>query len=216
MNIKKNTPEVVLKEITPEDLGKVAAVHIDSFSESALTKLGAAIIERYYLWQLTGPHKNVRAVGAFVGGDCAGFSFSGVFDGSTAGFLDQNKSFLVKQVLLHPWLLFNSLFLKRLFSGVQILRRFANRKRITTERKPAKSLPYGILSIAVSTRYQNLGIGKVLMIDAEEEAAKCGFQQIELTVSPDNHKSIIFYEKLNWQKVPPDDSWKGYMIKGLK
>ncbi len=217
MSNKEEKAKVVLKEIAIDDLEKIAEVHIDSFSDSALTKLGSAIVERYYLWQLTGPHRNVHAVGAFVGDNCAGFSFSGVFDGSTSGFLRQNRSFLVKEVLLHPWLLFNSLFLNRLVSGVKILRRF-NKKKPSEEKenKPKKQLPYGILSIAVSNKYQNLGIGKLLMNDAEADAKKCGFEQIELTVSPENHKAVRFYEKLSWQKVAEDNVWKGYMIKNLK
>ena len=40
------------------------------------------------------------------------------------------------------------------------------------------------------------------MNDAEQEAVKCGFEQIELTVSPDNHNAVKFYENLDWKKLP--------------
>lgn len=215
MSNKTNT-KVVLKELSGNDLGKVAQVHLDSFSQSALTKLGTAIVQRYYLWQLTGPHKDVRAVGAFVDDDCAGFSFSGVFNGSTAGFLEQNKSFLIKQVLFRPWLILNPVFLKKMLYGVNALRRF-NKKQKTPQKNPQiKSLPFGILSIAVSNKYQKLGIGKILLHDAEQKAVKCGFEQIELTVNPGNRNAVKFYENLDWKKSPPGEKWKGYMVKMLK
>lgn len=217
MSIKKNNkPKVEIKEIKREDLCKIAKVHIDSFPESALTKLGSAIVERYYLWQLIGPHKNVKSVGAFVDNNCAGFSFSGVFDGSTSGFLHENRGFLVKQVLLHPWLITNPLFFRRMLYGIKVLKSFSKKKKASNETRAAKALPYGILSIAVSNKYQNLGIGKILMNIAETDAVECGFDQIELTVSPDNLKAVKFYEKLNWQKVPAGNNWKGYMVKPLK
>jgi GNAT superfamily N-acetyltransferase len=216
MSSKSNKPKVEIKEIKREDLDKIAEVHIDSFPNSALTKLGSAIVERYYLWQLIGPHKNVKSVGAFVDNNCAGFSFSGVFDGSTSGFLKENRTFLIKEVLLHPWLITNPLFFKRLLYGVQVLRRFSKKKKHSKENKPAKALPYGILSIAVSNKYQNLGIGKILMDIAETDAVDCGFKQIELTVSPKNVKAIKFYEKLSWQKILEGNEWKGYMVKNLK
>lgn len=208
--------EFVLKELEPEDLRQVAGVHLNSFPESALTKLGAKIVRRYYLWQLTGPHRKVRATGAFVGSDCAGFSFSGIFNGSTSGFIQQNKSFLVKEVLLRPWLIFNPLFMKRLGEGVKLLRR-ASKKRSPKSAAGGESpmTDYGILSIAVADKYQKSGIGQMLMLDAEKEARKYGYRQICLTVHPDNQKAVRFYEKQNWQKFYQSDCWNGAMIKNL-
>ncbi len=209
--------EVVLKKLQPEDLGKVVRVHINSFPESALTKLGAQIVRRYYLWQLTGPHKKIWAIGAFLDDDCAGFSFSGIFHGSTSGFIQQNKKFLVKEVLFHPWLLFNPLFTKRLGEGIKLLRRSSKKQTISGAGPEQPRIPdYGILSIAVSEKYQKLGIGQLLMLDAEKEALKYGYEQICLTVHPDNKKAVRFYEKQNWQKFYQSESWNGAMIKKLQ
>jgi ribosomal protein S18 acetylase RimI-like enzyme len=209
--------EVVLRKIQPEDLLHVVAVHINSFPESALTRLGAQIVRRYYLWQLTGPHKKVWATGAYVGDDCAGFSFSGIYNGSTSGFIQQNKRFLVKEVLLRPWLLFNPLFMKRLGEGVKLIRCYSKKRspKITVAGQ-LQMTDYGILSIAVADKYQKSGIGQMLMLDAEKEARKYGYRQICLTVHPDNTKAVRFYEKQNWQKFYQSDSWNGAMIKSLQ
>lgn len=209
--------KTIISEITKNDLPKVAKVHINAFPESALTKLGENSVQRYYLWQLIGPHKKVRATGVFMDKNCAGFSFSGEFDGSISGFIDHNKTFLMKEVLFHPWLFFNPLFRKRLYSGVKSLKRFYKKKNtVKNSSDKIKPKSFGILSIAVSNDYQKLGIGKILMLDAEEEAVKCGYQRMHLTVSPDNKKAIKFYENLNWQKLSQDNKWNGSMIKMLE
>jgi ribosomal protein S18 acetylase RimI-like enzyme len=207
---------VTIRSLAAEELPLVARVHVESFPNSALTKLGMKVVEKYYLWQLTGPHEKVRAAGAFVGDECAGFSFSGVFEGSTSGFIHKNRTLLAGAVLSHPGLLLNSLFLKRLTEGVRLLFRFA-KKRPPTDRVESAGVPnYGILSIAVSPRFQKLGVGRLLMMDAEEEAIRYGRREICLTVHPANEKAVRFYEKQHWQKLFIKDLWNGAMTKILK
>lgn len=209
-------PKVILKSLETDDLPLIAQVHMDSFPDSALTKLGLAVVERYYLWQVTGPHQKVRATGAFVADECAGFSFSGVFNGSTYGFIHQNRTLLIKSVLRHPRLFLSSLFLKRLSEGIRLLARFGGKKP-ASKGSASRTVPnYGILSIAVSPHFQKLGIGQLLMLDAEEEALKYGCREICLTVHPANKKAVRFYEHQNWQKFRTSDLWNGAMRKILK
>ncbi len=211
-----SAPDVALREITADDLLKVANIHVDSFPESALTKLGVESVRRYYLWQLNGSHEKVRAVAAYVKTDSVGFSFSGVFNGSTSGFISYNRNFLIRRVISRPWLLFNPLFRERLRSGIKILRNFTKKeqsKNSVIKRERPKS--FGILAIAVSPNHQKFGIGKILMIDAENEAVKCGYDRMHLTVNPGNQKAIRFYENLNWKKLVNGDKWTGSMVKIL-
>ena len=209
-------PDVTLKRMEVKDLPSIARVHIDSFPDSALTKLGPAIVESYYLWQLTGPHQKVKATEASVADECAGFSFSGIFNGSTSGFIHQNKTLLIKAVLRHPRLFFNPLFLKRLSEGVRLLARFVRKKPASNAVEPRTTPNYGILSIAVSPRFQKLGIGQLLMLDAEDEALKYGCREICLTVHPGNTQAVRFYENQNWQRFTPSNLWDGAMIKTLR
>jgi len=53
---------------------------------------------------------------------------------------------------------------------------------------------YGILSIAIDPHYQGLGIGKMLMEHAEAIAREKGFCEMDLTVGPQNKRTIDFYE----------------------
>ncbi|NOT49401.1 MAG: GNAT family N-acetyltransferase [Acidobacteria bacterium] len=208
-------PEIVLRTLDKNDLPQVARVHIDAFPDSALTKLGPTVVEQYYLWQLTGPHKKVRATGAFVADECSGFSFSGIFNGSTSGFLHKNRLLLIRRVLKHPNLFVNSSFLKRLGEGVRLLARVSRKKPGSKLPERAK-LKYGILSIAVSPHFQQLGIGQLLMHDAEKEALKYGYREICLTVHPANTKAVRFYERQNWQQFRTNELWNGAMTKILR
>lgn len=211
------SPEVVLRRIVRGDLPEIARVHMDSFPDSALTKLGEKTVEFYYDWQLAGTHEKVRATVALVGNKCAGFSFSGIFRGSTSGFVNRYKLHLVLAVLRHPRLIFDGLFFRRLLEGVRLIARLAQKRNATPKVRKAGSVPsYGILSIAVAPQFQKLGIGRRLMLDAEEEAKKYGSGEICLTVHPDNKKAVRFYERQNWKKFTTADLWSGAMIKTLE
>ncbi|MEQ1761673.1 MAG: GNAT family N-acetyltransferase [Pyrinomonadaceae bacterium] len=207
---------VILKKLEPADLPKIAAVHMSSFPDSALTKLGASIVERYYLWHLTGPHKRVVATGAFIGDECVGFSFSGIFNGSVSGFIKKNKISLIKGVLMNPQHMLDPIYLGRIRTGVKLLRRFSARNPIASCRHKSETVHYGIVSIAVSRDHQKEGIGQILILDAQEQAIKFGHQMICLTVNPENEQAIRFYEKQNWQKMLQNGLWKGAMIKDLR
>jgi ribosomal protein S18 acetylase RimI-like enzyme len=209
---------IILRKLTTQDLGRVAAVHAESFPDSALTRLGTGVIEHYYRWQLTGPHRKVHAVGAFKGESCAGFLFGGDFSaGSLSGFLRINKNLLIKHVLLHPQNLFEPFFFSRLLTGIRILRRSRNRAigyDLPESANPHKKChSFGIVAIAVAKDFQSLGIGRLLMEDAEREACQSGFSRMDLSVHPDNFRGIRFYEKLGWEKFPSGEMWRGVMIK---
>jgi ribosomal protein S18 acetylase RimI-like enzyme len=74
---------------------------------------------------------------------------------------------------------------------------------------------YGILAIAVDPRRQGLGLGQILMDDAEDHAVELGFERMDLTVNPENVGGVRFYERLNWKKFYRDGMWKGVMTKDI-
>ncbi len=178
---KRKSSEIVFRELTKADLSEVAEVHLDSFLDSNLNRLGATFVERYYLWQLTGPHRIVRAFGAFDDGSCVGFSFGGSFKGSFSGFIRENKGDLVKAVVRRPWLVFNKKFRGMALAGAKMLLPRPNITKNTSPKSPSqKTIEFGVLSIAVAREYRKLGIGERLISDAEAEAAKNGFVKLFL------------------------------------
>lgn len=205
---------VVVRPLDKENIDEIAAIHRAAFRESAWTRLGGRVVEEYYLWHLLGPHPIVRATGAFLGDRCAGFCVSGVFSRSTSGFLAKNRNLLVARLVMKPWLILDPVFFGKLKSGKKILKRFNAIKTATVHSTtPKRAESFGILAIAVDPACQGLGIGQVLMDDAEKAAVENKFLKMDLTVNPQNGGAIRFYEKLNWTKSQQNGAWKGLMIK---
>lgn len=145
-----------------------------------------------------------------------GFVHPGVFSASTSGFLATNRTLLLVRLAIRPWLVLYPVFLGKLRSGKDILKRFHAKKpeqRRTATVKPVDS--FGILAIAVDPDRQGLGVGQILMDDAERAAVEHNFLKMDLTANPANQGAIRFYEKLNWTRVQQNGAWKGVMIKEL-
>ena len=185
------------------DLGAVARVHRAAFADTPLTLLGEEAVRRYYVWLLMGPH-DVTALGAFVDGRCAGFSFGGVFRGAMTGFVKKNRAYLGMRILMHPWLLARAPFRARLGQGLRLLSR---KKRPVAKVQPVPS--FGILSIAVDPHWQGSGVATTLMRENELAARGLGFHQMHLTVHPSNARAVRFYEKSGWSRHPPGEGWSG-------
>ena len=205
---------VIIRKIETRDLREVARVHMLAFPESSLTMLGREAVRRYYEWQLVGPH-DVVALSAMLDLELVGFCFGGIFRGAMSGFVRKNRKFLIGQVLAHPWLVRNPIFRDRLATGARVLKSHAKPKAPAPMRPSEKLNHFGILAIAVHPQRQGLGIGKLLMAEAEDLARRQGFQEMDLTVNPGNRNAVEFYERLNWIRFSKDTDWKGQMRKSL-
>jgi len=200
-----------IDELKTSDLPAVSAVHIAAFPDSALTKLGSGAVERYYRWQLEGPHE-CSALGIWTGLGLVGFCFGGIFRGALQGFLKENRAYLAGRILCRPWLLTNSIFRERFNAGWRSLRRRSKKGN----RAPKPSIrSFGILSIAVHPDHAGTGFGKMLMAEAERQAVIRGFARMDLSVHPSNVVAVRFYERLGWQRVGTAEKWSGHMIKAL-
>jgi ribosomal protein S18 acetylase RimI-like enzyme len=209
--------EIHLRDATEADLPSITAVHIEAFSDAALTKLGRGAVRRYYEWQLKGPHERVALV-AYIGSKCMGFCFGGVFRGATSGFLHRNQLYLCGCVMLRPWLLWNPVIRERLTSSCRILRRKCLQAVETRTMKETQKSErsFGILAIAVSPEAHGQGIGRRLMAETERVATQLQFRQMDLSVRIDNHRAIRFYEGLGWFKYMEVETWNGVMKRNLQ
>lgn len=212
--------KIELKQLENKHLKRISQIHLDTFPDSSWTKLGSRVVENYYLYQLVEPHPFVWARVAVAGDDCAGFCISGIFRGSTSGFIKKNRVLLARKTLTKPWLLLDPIFTDRLNEGVALLKRMAAREKKQNESPTnganAARPKYGILAIATAPDFQGLGVGKSLMLDAEATACARGFNEMILTVDVGNANAIRFYENLNWRKSLDDGGeWAGVMTKQL-
>ncbi|MGF1503642.1 MAG: GNAT family N-acetyltransferase [Anaerolineae bacterium] len=198
----------MIRALTPTDLPRVAAIHSAAFPTSALTRLGADTLVRYYDWLLTGPHQ-ADCLGFELKGDLAGYCFSGLFRGAMSGFIRQNRAHLIGRVLLRPWLLVG--FSERLRTGARIAARTAHTPPPADPIPPGR--PYVVLAIAVDPAAQGNGVGGQLMAEAERRARTGEFAAMRLSVRVENTGAVRFYERLGWQRV--GEQWHGRMIKRL-
>lgn len=205
---------MLVRTLLLSDLANITRIHQAAFPDSALTALGPEAVQRYYRWQLTGPHDAV-ALGAMSDSNFTAFCFAGVFRGAVGGFLRANRTFLAYRVLTHPWLLSNPLFRERLGTSLNLLRRIRGQQYPTTTPPTLTSPSFGILSIAVDPTFQGVGIGKTLLMEAERTAAERGFALMNLTVHPSNKQAVSFYERMGWEKVEVASKWNGRMQKRL-
>jgi ribosomal protein S18 acetylase RimI-like enzyme len=198
------------------DLDAIAAVHRAAFPSSALSKIGAPAVRRYYAWQLEGAAE-LYAFGLKSGTALAGFCFGGIFPQAISGFLDRNKFFLATQLLLRPKLAAEFLVRGVLSRGRRIFRRRrANVEAQTLFTDPARpKRPFDILSIAVHPDVQGQGYGGALMRHAERLARDNGFHAMTLVVNTDNVQGIAFYESLGWERHAINGVWQGNMEKWL-
>lgn len=200
-----------IEELSGADLPVVAALHIKAFKESALSGLGQEAVERYYEWQLKGPH-DAWTVGVYDDDRMVGFCFAGVFRGAMGGFLRKHRGFLIKRMATHPQLFLNPMVRQAMAEGLRTMRRF--RKQPAPTGTPAPGY-FSILSIAVDPEVQGKGAGRALMEAAEGVARDRGFPEMKLTVNVTNSQAIRFYENLGWVHRLEDGSWKGAMKKDL-
>jgi ribosomal protein S18 acetylase RimI-like enzyme len=203
----------VIKNLKMSDLAGVADVHLAAFPDSALTMLGREAVRRYYEWQLVGPH-DITALGAFIGQEIKGFCFGGIFRGALSGFLRKNRPYLIWQVLTHPQLVSHPIFRERLNTGLKLWGRGGKPGRSAPVEHRGE-IPFDILSIAVHPGSQGLGLGKLLLTEIESVARQRGFREMDLTVRPENHQALRFYESLKWEKTPTQGAWQGAMRKSL-
>lgn len=188
--------DISLQLINVNNCAEVARIHISSFPESSLTKLGIETVRRYYVSQMDGTN-DCLAIGAFQNNSMVGFIFAGIFHGVLTGFLINNRWFLVSKVLTHPWLVINPMFRDAIKLA---LKKLKNKKRQSVTSN-IKRREFVVLSIAVDPGVQQKGIGQLLMDYVENEAIERGFKKMVLTVNPLNIKAIQFYEKNKWTKT---------------
>lgn len=208
---------ITVRELAYADLPDVVTVHTRAFPDSALTQLGREAVRRYYLWQMDGPHDSLN-IGAFRDdGTLLGFCVGGMFRGSLGGFLEHNRRFLIRQMLTHPWLLFNPLIRERAQYAIRRLLRqpIPQSAHPTPKAPPSPERAFGILSIAVDPQYHGNGAARLMMAYSEQVARERGFKVMGLTVYKSNGRARRFYEKIGWQAVFVDGQLTEAMRKYL-
>lgn len=199
------------------NLPAITAIHTAAFPESAMTHLGAAVVERYYRWQFIGEHPAPYASGFWHEGMLVGFVFGGARRDAISGYARRFLPTLILNAARRPQ------ELKRLAAPkvLQITRLMMRRTPIPqATAKPETSRPsdtsFGILSIAVAPQAQGSGAAQALLESAETSARSAGFQSMHLSVDLTNHRAIKFYTRCGWDHARIDGLPTGRMVNHLQ
>lgn len=205
--------EIHISPLLERDIAAIKNIHIAAFPNRALSFLGEGAVSSYYDILLKHPRFCLR-IGAFDGTRLVGYLVGGDMKGITRTFVRKNLHRLALHVFTHPWLLTKPIVRDRINMTLKMLR--------DKKPHPAPSVPkigripktFSILVIAVDPFSQCKGIGKKLMLCAEQVAEKNGYDRLMLSVDADNTNAIGFYEHLNWKRYHPE-RWSGGMVKPL-
>jgi ribosomal protein S18 acetylase RimI-like enzyme len=205
------------KYLSYEDLDQVAIIHQQAFPESYLSHINQTAIVKYYQWHMRPPNL-CYPLGAFHNNQLLGFCFSGTFRNADYYFILENWLFFMKFFISHPSFFFRREIFQRIKKLGGYLKEYTL-KKINNKREKHSNLPdrFGILSIAVDPKRQHSGVGKALMKEIEQVAIEKNYIKITLSVHPDNHQAVAFYEKNGWSKVGFEQGhqWQGLMEKNL-
>jgi ribosomal protein S18 acetylase RimI-like enzyme len=215
--------EFLIRDVHVDDLNGIVRIHVATFPDRALVKLGSETIWRYYAFLLKEFNLSKPICAVADKGSLAGFCFAGLYSGSFSGFLKSNLNFLIGRLLLRPWLIFDPVILELRKPVLNALRRILKRRR--REKEATASGPqngedliktrWGILAIATDPKFQRKGVGERLMCSVEDHAKTLNVEKLGLSVHPENIPAVRFYEKLGWVKVMTTAEWQGEMEKRL-
>ncbi|NQU35416.1 MAG: GNAT family N-acetyltransferase [Bacteroidetes bacterium] len=207
--------KILLKKLEIEDLYEVTEIHLASFPQSIISKLGKEAVIKYYEWQFTSAI-DLYAIGAYRDDKMVGCCFGGVFFAALSGYLYRHRGFIAKRLFFQPWLFFNPTLLKKIFHGFYIQVKYSiNKRKFKTFKSVNDDHHFGILEIASAPSARGLGVGRFLMDHSEKYARENNFKIMCLTVRPENRNAVQFYEHIGWVKEGDLESWQGRMRKVL-
>jgi ribosomal protein S18 acetylase RimI-like enzyme len=202
------------------DLDKIVDIHLRAFPTSAMTRLGAGPVRRYYrtmLDTLPSPLDRVAEVDGVVSGYLLSYPVLNGPIAATGVFIRRNAPYIAFHLLTHPWLVLNRHVLVRVPLFWSLVRRMISRRASPATPAATGERWFNVLAIAVDPLTQGGGVGKGLMGLAEDEARRLGLDRLRLTVRPENARAIAFYEKLGYERViEPNGVWRGRMLKVLE
>jgi ribosomal protein S18 acetylase RimI-like enzyme len=178
------------------DLNAIAELHVQSYENHFLPKLGVKLLAKYYKEFID--DKNIFLV--YV--DEKSNAISGLILGTPASALSRNRFiknniiYLSLQIFLlcikldkDTWMRL-LIFLKSFF-----FKEDTNKYSLTNDKSDFSAI--SLLSICVASKYKGKGISKLLIENFEQRLIKSGYEGYMLTVHKTNERANRFYNKLS-------------------
>jgi ribosomal protein S18 acetylase RimI-like enzyme len=188
--------DVCVRSVGTKDLEAIAEIHIAAFPNSLLTQFGVDAVVRNYRAHFESQGL-VRAGGAAISGKLVGL-YIAVCDDTPRRFIRLRSSFLVRQAVRSPGLWCS----KQLWShaGFRLRQAVISLLALGVPANVRQISRFRIMVLAIHPEYQGLGLGSMLIADAEHAARGFGAKGMYLGVNKSNARAIRFYERNGWRR----------------
>lgn len=178
---------VEIVSIKNEDIGEIVSIHIKTFRNFFMTKLGPNFLSKYYRIVLDYP-KSI-----FLG-----VKYEGKIIGFVAGFLDPYEFYSLmskRKVYFLP-----DIILSILKNPLLIVRVLYNFKRVNSISRGNEISTVELASLAVDPQYLGKGFGKLLVQSFLDTAKNLEASYVYLTTDAKNNDYVNkFYQKLGFE-----------------
>lgn len=190
------------------DLNEIAKIHMESFENHFLPKLGLKLLSNYYKEFID--DSNIFVVSVNKNNEIDGFLLgTSTLEIHRNQFIKNNKIELSLRVL---WLCFK--FDKdTLIRVCRFINSFFSKKNTEITNNINKSSPkvISLLSICVSQQSKGKGNSIALIQEFEERLNKLGYEAYTLTVHKTNDRAKHFYKKIGMNIYKESDAEYGYI-----
>lgn len=188
--------DVMIREATLSDINEIAELHISSYENHFLPKLGPKLLSKYYKEFLE--EENIFIVDVDEeSGRINGFVLG--TPNSTIGkkrFINNNKIWLLLKLMLLCLKLDKDTWTRVFKFATSAIGLDRSKRAASSDDRPnLKTL--GILSICVVNQCKGQGIAKILVEDFEQRLIKNGYEGYTLSVYKTNERARRFYEKIS-------------------
>lgn len=203
----------MIRDANFDDLSQIAELHIESFDDHFLPKLGSKLLAEYYKAFMD--NKNILIVSI----DEKTTKINGLVLGTpnTAEgrnrFIRKNKLRLAMRILLlclkldkDTWVRVLR-FIKSFFPGTKS----GGPASPSTKPNNPDFKVISLLSICVSRQSRGRGISKALIDNFEERLTKLGYEGYVLTVNKGNERAVGFYNKIGMSVYRESDGEYAYV-----
>jgi ribosomal protein S18 acetylase RimI-like enzyme len=199
----------MIRNANLNDLNEIAKLHIESYENHFLPKLGPKLLSNYY--------KEFTDDSNFLVSIDDNNKINRVLLGTSASAIGRNKFIKINKIRLTLQLLWLCLKLDKdtwirvsrfIWSFLPIKNTKAT--KITDSNKLSLKV-LNILSICVSPDSKGKGVSKALVEEFEERLNKLGYTGYKLTVHKTNSRANRFYKKIGMRIYKESDTAYGYI-----
>ncbi len=200
----------MIREANLKDLNEIAELHMQSFENHFLPKLGLKLLSKYYkefldegnVFLISVDEKTNKINGLILGTPNSAIGRN--------RFINNNKIRLLLRILVLCLKLDKDTWI-RVFSLIKSFVLLDRSKKVALNNDKPNLKVLTLLSICVSNQYKGKGIFKILVENLEQKLIKCGYEGYILTVHKTNDRANNFYDKLSMRIYKESDTEFGYI-----